>query len=46
MPDKVAPIKYPKPTHLLKRITIKIKTAKPTNAIVLYCLSRYAFAPI
>ena len=41
-----APIKYPRPTNGLKAILTITKTTAPTIAIVLYCLARYAFAPI
>ena len=45
IPDNVAPIKYPRPTKILKEKLIIIKTTTPTIAIVLYCLFKYAFAP-
>ena len=46
IPDKAAPIRYPRPTNGLKAILTITKTTAPTIAIVLYCLARYAFAPI
>ena len=46
IPDNVAPIRYPRPTKGLNAILTITKTTAPTIAIVLYCLARYAFAPI
>ena len=46
MPDNVAPIRYPNPTRGLKAILTITNTTTPTIAIVLYCLAKYALAPI
>ena len=46
IPDKKAPIKYPRPTNGLNTKQITTKTTTPTTAIVLYCLAKYALAPI